>query len=130
MIYSIAVTTPKNTPESAPLRTELPLEVGIIHKVELDFPSGNQFLHRVQMHRYGSYIFPKNAQGLFTADGFVISFRENVEITDDPRGIWIHSWNLDEDNDHTVLVRIGILPKAILTPWLLTWQEKVAATDL
>lgn len=129
MIYSKLITTPANTPANTPLRTEIQLTRGVIHKVELEFPPGNQFLHRVQLIREGSFLFPTNPQGFFTSDGGIIAYRDYVEVSAEPLSLWVHSWNLDETYNHQVIIRLGVLRKKILTPWLLTWRERIAAAD-
>ncbi len=130
MIFSHNITTPANTPQETPLRTEIELTKGIIHKVELEFPVGNQFLHRVQLLREGSFMFPTNPQGYFTSEGNIISYREFVEIKDYPFSLWVHSWNLDETYAHSVILRLGVLKKRIIAPYLLTWREKLAANEV
>jgi hypothetical protein len=130
VIYSIPITTPKNTQEDTPLVTEIPIIKGVIHKVEFDFPPGNQFLHRLRLVREGAYILPSNKGGYFTTEGNIISYREHWEIKDEPLAVYVHSWNLDETYDHTVIVRLGILRKNIITPWLMTWRERLAGTQV
>jgi hypothetical protein len=127
VIYSVPITTPANTTEAAPLITEIPITKGVIHKIEFDFPPGNQFLHRLRLVRENAWILPSNKGGHFTTDGHVISFREHWEINDEPLSVNIHSWNLDETYDHTVIVRLGLLRKKIITPWLMTWRERLSA---
>jgi len=128
MIYSVTITTPKNTAETSPLITTIPVVKGVIHKLECDFPPGNQFLHRLRIRREGAFIFPSNASEYFTADGKVISFREHWPIVDEPFSLNVLTWNLDETYDHTVIVRLGLLRKNIITPWLMTWRERMAAS--
>ena len=125
MIYTSHITTPANTTAADPLRTEIKLAKGIIHRVEFEFPSGNQFLHRVQLLRFGAHLIPSNPDGYFTSEGNVIQFREFIPIDDYPFSMWAHTWNLDETYQHALIVRIGILRKHILAPWLMTWRERM-----
>lgn len=128
MIYTAHITTPANTAATAPVVTNLQLVRGVIHLVEFEFPPGNQFLHRLKVLREGRSLFPTNPDGYLTADGNLIAYREYVEIRDIPTRLRIETWNLDDTYDHAVLVRVGVLPKAILTPWLRTWQERLGVT--
>lgn len=129
MIYSTLITTPANTSADDPLWTEIKLTKGIIHKVELEFPVGNQFLHRVQLTREGAFIFPTNPQGFFTSEGGIISYREFVPIPDEPLSIWARTWNLDETYEHSVLIRLGVLRRKILAPWTMTWRERISEEE-
>jgi hypothetical protein len=126
MIYSATITTPKNTPREVPLVTRIPLCVGVIHQFSAFFPAGAQGLHRFIVRRAIHQILPTNSSDFFSGEDEHIDNKEFIQIDDEPKDIEIHSWNLDDTYDHTVLVRLGVLRINVVAPWLLTWREKFA----
>lgn len=129
MIYKKSITTPANTAENAPIRTVLKMGNGVIHKMDIVFPPGCQQLVHVQIKRAVHQLFPTNAEESFNSDGETISFRTHHPLRAEPYQVEIITWNNDDTHNHTILVRLGLLRKNILTPWLISWREKFASAE-
>lgn len=125
MIYTKIITTPANTTENAPLETVLDLCIGIVHQVDIFFPPGAQGLHRLRVTRGVNAVIPTNAEGYIAGEDERISHKEYIDVDDEPKRLVVRSWNLDDTYEHTVMLRVGVLRKAIIAPWLITWQEKL-----
>ena len=128
MIFSYSVTTPALTLKTAPVITRMKLTGGVIHKMDIAFPPGAQNLMHVTIHDAIHQVLPTNAEGDFASDNEVISFPVSFLLEDHPFEMQIFTWNDDDTYPHTCLVRLGILPKAVVSPWLLTWRERAAFT--
>jgi len=125
MIYSYTIDTPANTSELSRIKTDLKLTAGIIHKVELVFPSGCAgFLYAAINHGLHQ-IWPTNPGEYFRTDGETISFDEYYELTSGENIITVYTYNLDETYDHELIVRLGILQKSELQGIWLPWSEEV-----
>lgn len=125
MIYQFNISTLAGTSELSPKKTKLKLEKGIIHKLEVDFPSGSQHNLRLRILEGGHVAWPRNPSSDFRGDNVLIEFREHYPMTRDPLELWAHTWNTDDTNNHVLIIRIGMLPKTIITPWLLSWKERI-----
>ena len=116
MYYDYNIQVPSNTPESDPLTQMCHITHGVIHRVEVDFPYGCAGLVHLQILQSLHQLWPTNPEGSFNADDFVIGFNDHVEITDAPYVVTLQAWNLDDTFDHTLQVRLGILPATVLLP--------------
>lgn len=58
-------------------------------------------------------MWPTNPQGSFNTDGYTIGFNEHLKFTHEPYILTLSGWNLDDTYDHTLEVRIGILPQEV-----------------
>lgn len=134
MIYAKDITTPKNTPASAPVITPLILTRGLIYKVEVEFPPGpSGYLHCFMLH--GSHQFCPIPDGeTFRSDSAVIDFEDTYPMQTEPFRINIHTYNLDDTYDHWLQVRIGVVSKEVfMARYLPTYSyrefRKVLATE-
>lgn len=116
MYYDVSFTIPANTTRSAPHTEDLKLTHGIIHRIELGFPSGCAGLAHLQIRKGLHQVWPTNPQGSFNTNGYTIPINEYYELTGEPYILTLVGWNLDDTYDHTLEVRIGILPAAVLMP--------------
>ena len=110
MIYSIDITVPMNTPQTAKQRTNLKVVSGIIHQIDIQFPTGVAATTHVQISDGFSQLWPSNPAQDFVGDGYTISFKEEHEIKYVPFFLYVHTWNDSTTYDHTITVRLGILP--------------------
>lgn len=110
MFYVYTITIPANTPESSPEVEEIALAPGEIHQVEIGFPWGCAGLVHITINRHKHQMWPTNTGTSFAWNDYNHVFEEAEEC----RGLeekWsIRGWNLDTRHDHTVQVRIGIIP--------------------
>lgn len=116
MYYDVSFTIPANTAEAAPQEQQVKLAHGVIHRVEIGFPSGCAGLAHFQI-RHGLYqVWPTNAQGSFNTDDYTIPIDDHYDLFEEPYILTLVGWNLDDTYDHTLEVRIGILPPGMLMP--------------
>jgi hypothetical protein len=126
MIYSYTITTPANTTAAAPLITSMKLTRGIIHKFQLIVPPGPQGLLHVIVRNAIHQVFPSNTESNFSIDNANLEYRVHESVDDGPLQLQAHTWNLDDTHAHTCTLLVGLLPKSILTPWLMSWRERFA----
>ena len=109
MIYTLDVTTPPNTVKNAPLKVFMPLTRGLVHRVELDFPSGALGLHHVVIIDGDHRLWPSTEHETFHPDGVVIAFDDIYLKLSPPYEFLIQTYNLDDTYEHLVQVRIGLI---------------------
>jgi len=129
MIYRWKITTPANTTEANAEETILQLGRGIIHKLDIVFPPGAQQLHHIQISRAKHQVWPTNIGESFASDGEPITFREALIMDQEPYQLEVKTWNDDDTYDHALLIRIGLLRKKFIMPWLVTWREKMGVFE-
>ena len=95
-------------------RTNLKCAKGVIHKVEIDFPQGCANLVNVQLYLNEHPILPSTQGQKLKGNDETIIIPEFIELENSNNIITIRGWNEDDIYDHTVLVRIYVLPKTIL----------------
>lgn len=89
---------------------------GVIHKIEIVFPSGCVGLVHVQIFIGGHPIAPSNESQTYSGDNDVIEIPEFTELLSDENVLTFKGWNEDDTYDHTVLFRIFVLAKKFLLP--------------
>jgi len=114
MFYSHALTIPAQTTKDDPEDYDLQVTAGLLHRVEVEFPSGCAGLAHLVIIRWGSQLFPTNPQGNFASDGRAIAFDDYYMLEAAPYLLRLRGWNDDDSYSHTVTVRVGILPMAAL----------------
>jgi len=114
VLYDVSFTIPANTAKASPYTEAVKLCHGIIHRVEIGFPRGCAGLAHLQIKEALHQRWPTNTQGSFNTDGYTIAFNEHLEFTREPYILTLSGWNLDDIYDHTLEVRIGILPAKVL----------------
>ena len=95
-------------------RTNLKCAKGVIHKVEIVFPQGCANLVNVQLYLNEHPILPSTQGQKLKGNDETIIIPEFIELENSNNIITIRGWNEDDIYDHTVLVRIYVLPKTIL----------------
>ena len=116
MFYDFSFTIPANTAEANPLRKDIKLTHGIIHRVEISFPSGCAGLVFLQIVQGLHQVWPTNPEGSFNTDDYTVAFNEYYDMTEEPFTLSLIGWNEDDTYDHTLEVRFGILPMIVLKP--------------
>jgi hypothetical protein len=116
MYYDFAITVPAGTAENDPVVETLKLTKGIIHRVEVQFPPGCKgYVYLVLMHE-GHQLFPENREGAFQTSGHTIPIDEHYPLKSRPFNLKAVAWAPDASHDHTITVRIGILPETVMSP--------------
>jgi len=116
MFYDFAITVPPNTPREKPIKQEMKLTKGVIHRIEVQFPIGCAGLVHVRLYHNEAVFLPTNPEGSFASDGYVIPIDEHFELKTEPYTLIARLWNEDDTYEHTITLRIGILPKEVLAP--------------
>jgi len=110
MIYKVAVTVPKGTSKSDPLREEIRLTAGVIDRVEIEFPAGCAGLVGTRILHSEFQLWPLTSGEWFVTDDFTISFQEHQQFDDDPLYLTIETYNEDTAYDHTLSFRFSVSP--------------------
>jgi len=126
MIYKFPITTPANTTEAAPIKTIMKLCKGVVHKLDIVFPPGPQKLLHLIIRDSLHQVWPSTTGTDFASDGESIIFREHYDLKEDPLELYAFTWNEDDTNAHSIIIRLGILRKMIVSPWLVSWSEKLS----
>ena len=113
MVYTIPITTGKNTSKSNPDRTILSVTKGLVYKVELDFPPGSAGLLGCAIFDGGYQVWPSSLGNWFTGDSIVIGFDDVYLKESAPFQFNIFTYNTDDTYDHLVNVRIGLVSSEI-----------------
>ena len=114
MYYDVSFTIPANTAKASPEDLEVKLTHGVVHRVEIGFPSGCAGLAHLQIRRGGHQVWPTNPQGSFNTDDYTIPIDDYYELFEEPYILTLVGWNLDDTYDHTLEIRFGILPLAVI----------------
>ena len=110
MIFVEHLTIPKGTPETAPVSATIPIILGTIKLVSVQFPPGVNALAHVKI-LWGLYqLFPSNEQGNFSTGGETIVWDEDIEINTEPLQLVMKGWNDDTTYDHTITFRVVMQP--------------------
>jgi len=116
MFFEFDAVTPVNTLETAPVKTIMKLNAGIVHRVAVRFPPGNAGLVHVRIKQGGVQLWPRNQTGNIKGDNETIDWNEVQELTPDNNTLVAETWNEDTDYPHTPTIRIGLLQKEELFP--------------
>ena len=117
MQYTCQITTPKNTTIENPKVSYLRCAGGIIHHMDIMFPSGSNGLLHMCCYLGGHPICP-STEGMFhSGDDETITFREHIVLKNVSNRITIKTWNESEDYSHMLIFRVYVLPLSILAPF-------------
>jgi len=109
--YIVYISTPANTPESAPLKTRLYLSKGRLTGGFLYFPRGpSGYLHFVA--KTGTHqIAPYNIDQSYRLNGCVVPFYLNMDFFEPPFLVDCITWNDSATYDHVMTAGF------FLDPW-------------
>lgn len=127
MIYNFTLGAALNTPSTSPAKQTLHLTHGIIHKLDILFPPGCLGLVGISIHTALHQVWPSNPDEYFTSDAETISYRENYQLLYEPFELESWVYNIDDTYNHNVILRIGILPVSVVSPWLQSYDERLLA---
>lgn len=111
MFYEYNLTVPKNTAETSPKTKSMKVWAGVVHRVAVMFPNGPSGLLRCRIMQGSHTLWPSNPDGYFGTDGETVDFLEYFEIESRSIKFRLEAWNLDDTYEHSVFVRLGVLPK-------------------
>lgn len=116
MDYGKWITTPANTPISAKQVTNFKVWRGVVHRVFIYFPAGQEGTCRVQVFHGGRQVWPSYDGQYYSGDGFPINFRESYNLHKEVNILTVKTWNVDTVNDHTIFASFPLLPAEVLEP--------------
>lgn len=111
MYYSWNITLTKGRTKSTPEKTTLQLEKGVIVRCEVVFPSGCSGLAYCHIDRSLHQVYPKNPDYQFAGNGETVQATDEYELVDEPFHLDFFGWNTDEIYNHTITVRLQIVPR-------------------
>lgn len=114
MGYAWDIDIPANTLAKDPVTQKLKLHPGIITKIECKFPAGCHSMVGVRLYRGGVFqVFPLSAGEWVTGDDEPVSFNYYFDLTDHPRELIFEGHSAGSTYEHTVTIRITVLPRAV-----------------
>lgn len=128
MIYMAEVTTPIGALEINPLRSVLKVTKGLVYKFHFYMPPGAMGLHHFQVFDGSFQLWPTTPGRSFHGDGIIVDFDDVYYKIVEPYEFLVRSWNLDTQNEHTVLISVGMVSEeAFMMRYLpgLTYEKMV-----
>lgn len=119
MFYTWPIVVPAANVEANPVKIDMPMSSGIIHQVDILFPDNCDHQTRVQVWSANLQLWPSNRGGTVRGDAAVISFRDFVEMKNDSNILTGVAWNGTLEEEVTIWIHIGVLPRYILQPFSL-----------
>ena len=111
MIYVANITIPKGTSANQAVCERVKISLGLIYKIELQFPPGCGGLAHIVINDGGYQVWPSTPDSNFATDDYTISFEDTYLKQVDPSELQIYGYNEDETYPHTIQVRIGVAAK-------------------
>lgn len=115
MYYAWNILLTKGNTATTLEKTELKLERGTIVRCEVVFPSGCQGLVFCHINHSLHQVYPKNPDHQYAGNGETIIASDEYEIKEEPHQLEFYGWNTDEIYDHTITIRIQVVPKREIT---------------
>lgn len=116
MYYDFAVLVETSHKVDSPKEQVLKLTRGVIHRVEVEFPAGCQGMVYLKLLHQEHQVWPTNPDGSYNAEDYTIPIGEHYKLASEPYALKAIAWGVGCSYDHTITVRIGILPEEILSP--------------
>jgi len=116
MYYDFAVLVETKHKANSPKEEILTLTKGVIHRVEVEFPAGCRGQVNLQLFDREHQVWPTNTDEAFNGEGYTVPIDEHYKLTSEPYALKAVAWGVDCSYEHTITVRIGILPEEVLTP--------------
>jgi len=117
MFYSYNLTVTTSHTEASPKKDTLDLSAGVIHQVDILFPSNEDKNIHVRIFHGNYQLIPTNRLEAIRADNTIISTREFFELPPGNNQLTIHTWNTHATDSLLVSINIGVLPKKVMQPF-------------
>ena len=108
MFYSFDLVIPANTTEASPLRLDVEMAPGTVHRVEVQIPRGVRGLARTRALHALHQVWPANPDGSLTGDDVLIAWTEEWELDEEPFALTLEGWNTDDTFSHTLTWRFAL----------------------
>lgn len=116
MYYDFAVLVETKHKADSPKEEILTLTKGVIHRVEVEFPAGCRGQVYLKLLHREHQVWPTNPQGAFNGEGYTVPIDEHYKLTSEPYTLKAVAWGVDCGYEHTLTVRVGILPESVVAP--------------
>lgn len=126
MFFSFNVSVTAGTTEATLEETTLEISAGIIHQIDLVFPTNSNREIYLRLFAGAYQLIPVNITGTVRANNTIISTREFYKIDDWNNTLTLKAWNVHATDDFVVGINIGVLPRRILQPFSFEELLKVA----
>ena len=115
MYYAWNLELTKGNSAVTPQKFVLHLEKGVIVRCETVFPLGCAGLVYSHINQSLHQVYPKNPDHQYTGNGEAIIATDEFEMDEEPFQLEFYGWNTDDDFNHTITVRIQIVPNREIT---------------
>ncbi len=110
MYYAWNFTLAADKTEATKTKAVLYLEKGTIVRCEIMFPAGCCGLVYVHINQALHQVYPKNPEYQYIGNGETIISSDEYEIKETPYQLEFYGWNTDDTYNHTITVRIQLVP--------------------
>ena len=108
MFYDYAFSIAANTTSAAGLTLDMPVDYGVLTRLDVHFPPGCCGLVYVVVERFVHQLFPSNVTGKFRSDNETVIVNCEYDIIDKPFSLTVRGWNYDTRYSHTIDVRLTL----------------------
>jgi len=115
VLFAWDITVAANTLASNPSTQTLKLTRGVITKVDVKFPAGCHGLVSIRLLHEESALVPLNKDTWLTGDDETVPISEYFEFDTAPYSLKFVGKSPGTSYDHTITVRVTILPKEVAT---------------
>jgi len=115
MFYAWDITVTAGATEDDPKTQDLKLTKGVITRIEVKFPGGCHGLVKVRLLRSEFQLVPLSKGEWVTGDDEAVLTEGYYELSESPSQLKFVGCSPDCTYDHTVSVRIQVLPKSVAT---------------
>lgn len=110
MYFCWDITVEANTLAEDPLEQYLKITKGVITRVDVKFPAGCHGMVGIRFLRYEQQLIPLTSDEWITGDDETVPTETYGNLTDYPYQLKLVACSPDTTYDHTITVRIQVLP--------------------
>ena len=130
MFYAWDVTVPANTSDTAPIEETLKLTKGTVTKVSIKFPAGCSGLVKVRLYYEEFQLVPLTKGEYVTGDDETVDAEMLYELRSRPYALKLRASSPGTSYNHTITVRVTLMPTAYAAAWLYLAKFVDAVTTL
>lgn len=117
MLFTFDIAVIANTSKSIPKEQSLLLAPGIISWVSVTFPPGCHDMVKCVILHHEHQIFPSRDDESLSGNAFPIEWTEYYEMYQSPYDLKARLWSPNTTYNHTVTIRIAVLPRKAIIPF-------------
>jgi len=117
VFYSYDFTVPKNTPETSPVEADLRVTSGIVTRLDILFPPGCAGVVRCAVFWREDQLVPRAPSDWIRGHNERVETRPFWPAPDEETILTVKGWSESTRWDHTLLIRIEVLPPEIAYPY-------------